>query len=386
VIKARLGITFIVLMLACLMILPGLPAAGDDGASTDASVTVVSGGAGGGGGGGGGGSSRSTKLLIDYTDENGEFFVDVVVESLDGCLWLDIPQGTVGKKSNGQRITSMSIEENDMPPAPPEDSGFICLAYDIEPSGATFDPPIYLSFKYEDAQIPAGVSEANLVLATWLNGAWVELEGGSVDTVNNIITVPISHLSTYTAIAYTSPASFTVRDLTVTPSEVHPGEAITVNVSVANTGDLVGSLELILRINDVITQTQTVAINGRGNQSVSFSMDSGPAGEYTVAVNGLSMKFTVKNPEPQGTVAEVTEPEPSSEPPPTQPQTVEPTQTATPPAATEPTPTGTPTPTSTGEPTRETDFRPLIVSGSIGFVLILTVMVVILVRKRPPES
>jgi hypothetical protein len=42
---------------------------------------------------------------------------------------------------------------------PPEDSGIIGLTHNFEPSRATFDPTITVSFSYDPDDLPEGVRE-----------------------------------------------------------------------------------------------------------------------------------------------------------------------------------------------------------------------------------
>lgn len=341
-------------------------------------------GGGGGVGGGGGSSPSGTTILAEYINDEGRLLSDATAESADGEVELYLPQGITAKQSNGRPLHSIYINENTAPPDPPADSKFVCLVYDIGPIGTTFNPPAYLRFKYSDSDIPPGVTEENMVLATWQDGKWVELRG-TVDTVNNVITVPISHLSTFTVITHTSPAIFEVNGMNVTPAEVYPNKTVTVSVKVANTGDLAGSIEIILKINDAVKQTQTVSVSGGRSQTVSFSVVSGPAGNYIVEVNGLTSKFTVKPVAPEGTVAEVPAPQPSPEstPTPTPASTEEPTPTTAPTATIE-TPAATePTETLIGSlPMQLTDNRIRIITGSIGGFLIVAALVTLLIRRR----
>jgi len=268
-------------------------------------------GSGGGGGGGGGGGSGDTTSLTEFMTDSGEFVVDANAESADSEVKIYIPKGTIGKNPNGKRLNFISIKKQSAPPAPPDDHKFICLTYDIIPNGSTFDPFAYLIFKYNDSQIPVGVAEEDLVIATWQDGKWVELEGCVVDPVNNTITVPISHFSIFTVIANTAAAKFEVTSMTITPTEVNPDESITVSAIVTNNGGLAGSYDVTLKINNVVSQSKKVTLDGGKSQTISFTVTPDTSGEYTVGVNGLSGKFTVKKPVPEGTVAEIPVPTPA---------------------------------------------------------------------------
>jgi len=219
-----------------------------------------------------------------------------------------------------------------------------------------------------------------MVFALWQDDKWVELEGCVVDAVNNIATVTISHLSVYTVIARTSPASFEVTDLLVTPFEIHPGEAVTLSAKITNTGDLTGSIEVNLNINGTVVQNQIITLNGKDSQTLSFNVVSGPAGEYTLDISGLSGKFTVV-PEPEGTIAEGPVPEPTPEPAPKPEPTIEPAPTTAPTEIILPTINPTETPKET-LPIQTKDNRLRLISGSIGGFLVLAALIALLVQRR----
>ena len=264
-----------------------------------------------GGGGGGGGGLTGTTSLSEFVTNEGKFVVDAVAESADGKVRINIPKNTIGKNRNGQRLSFISIK-NKSASLPPDDCTFVCLTYDIGPEGSNFDPPIYVTFLYNDSQIPARVAEDNLVIATWQDGKWVEFEGCTVDPVKNTITGPISHFTIFTAMAHTSAAKFEVAGMTVTPAEVNPEAPVTVSVTVTNIGDLTDSYTVELKIYDSSVQNKAVTLKGSESQTVSFTVTQDTAGVYTVSVGGLSGKFTVNEPEPEGMVAEVSGPEPSA--------------------------------------------------------------------------
>ena len=257
------------------------------------------------GGGGGGGGATGVTSLAEYMTGDGRVITSATAESIDGKVKLDIPRGTIVKNRNGQRLYSISIKPSSTPSTPPDDYKFVCLTYDIGPSGATFNPPIHLTFKYNYLQVPAGVAEESLVIATLQDGKWIEFEGCVVDKINNTITVPISHFTTFTVMAHTAAASFEITGITVNPDEVYPYEIVTVSVTITNTGGLAGSYNVILKINDLELQTRRVTLGVGKSEIISFKVTPNTAGEATVDVNGLSGKFKVNKPVPKGRVAEV---------------------------------------------------------------------------------
>ena len=77
-------------------------------------------------------------------------------------------------------------------------------------------------------------------------GKWIELEGCVVDPVTNTITASVNHFTTFAIIGAPpppppAPAAFSVTNLSVKPLEVEPKAAVTITVSVANTGGSQGS-------------------------------------------------------------------------------------------------------------------------------------------------
>jgi len=263
-------------------------------ASQSWSFSVAASG-GGGGGGGGGGSAAGVTPVLDLVTQQGRFTDEVTATSEDRKVELYIPKDTIGKNKAGSLLSSISIKEAQNPPDPPEESNAVGLVYDLGPDGATFDPPISLTVKYNESKIPDGVAEENLVVAYWDKEAeeWVKLEG-TVDPKTNTITAKISHFTNFTILAHTRPASFTATDLLINPNEFEVGKTVTISVIVTNTGDLTGTYEVTLKINGAEAEAKEVEVIGGDSEKVSFSVNPGSPGTYTVDLNGLTGSFVVK--------------------------------------------------------------------------------------------
>jgi len=134
-----------------------------------------------------------------------------------------------------------------------------------------------------------------------------ELEG-TVDPENNTVTTKIGHFTEYTILVHTTPASFTVTNLSIVPKEVDLGESATVSVTVTNTGDLAGICELCLKTDDAISQTREITLTGGSSEKVTFSVAKDTAGECCVDVNGLIGSLVVREEAP--VVEEEIEPTP----------------------------------------------------------------------------
>ena len=229
---------------------------------------------------------------------DGTFTETVVAESYDGKCELTINEGTKGLTQEGDRLTEITITEMEEPPTPPENSSIIGLTYDLGPDGATFDPPIILTITYDESLIPDGVAEENLVMAIWDEsiGEWVAFAGCTIDPESDTITAPVSHFTAFTILAYTRPAAFVASELSITPAEVDIGEEVSITTLVTNTGDLAGSYEVTLRIDDIVAATKEVTLDAGASEEVIFAITKNVAGSYAVTVDGLSGTFVVKTP------------------------------------------------------------------------------------------
>ncbi|MFH1647797.1 MAG: CARDB domain-containing protein [Chloroflexota bacterium] len=244
------------------------------------------------GGGGGGGASGVTSLH-EFITGSGRFVIDSTAESDDHRVELAIPKDTVARNKVGQPFYTITIREQAAPAAAPAGSRILGLVYDVGPGGATFDPPVNLVFNYADSWIPSGVAEESLVIATWQDGGWVELDNGTVDTAANTITAPVSHFTVFTILAHTTAAGFEMASLDVSPTTVNPGETVTVRATVSNTGDIAGSHKVTIKLGDEVIAVEQIDLAGGASRTLTFTLAAPDAGSYTVDVNGLRATLTV---------------------------------------------------------------------------------------------
>jgi len=271
---------------------------------------VTGGGSPSGGSPGGSGFDQVEASLFGETteidiDSDGVIQEAVEATSEDGKLTIIIEEGTVALDEVGEPLETLEVEADESPPAPPANTQVIGLAYDFGPDGATFDPPLTLTFEYEESEIPDDANEDDLVIAYWDEEAeeWVELDC-TVDPVTNTITAEVSHFTvfaiiarpTLTATVVTSPpepAAFSVSTLTVQPAEVQPNEVVTITASVANTGGTEGSYTVVLEINGLREAEQSVMVTAGRSEIITFSVTRKEAGTYNIVVEGLKASFTI---------------------------------------------------------------------------------------------
>jgi len=233
------------------------------------------------------------------TNSAGELQETIVATSADGNLTITIEEGTICLDIEGEPLETLEGAVDETPPDPPVDSHIIGLAYDFGPDGATFDPPITLTYIYDPEALP---DVADLFLAYYdeETGEWVELPC-TVDSVNHTITASVAHFTTFAIIGWVPPvpppppppAAFSVSNLSVEPAEIGPEESVTISVSVLNYGGKSGSYKVILKINDVAEQDETVSITNGASKTVTFIVSKAGEGTYSVDVNGLTGSFSV---------------------------------------------------------------------------------------------
>ncbi|HEY7161192.1 MAG TPA: hypothetical protein VH815_08025, partial [Acidobacteriota bacterium] len=108
------------------------------------------------------------------------------IVSADGRMELIIPQDALASKTN----ISIQPVKNTLSPGQGN-------AYELEPSGISFQKPLQLIFHYsqgESIDITPGLTEI-----AWQDdkGQWYQLENSIVDTVARTVTGSITHFSTW---------------------------------------------------------------------------------------------------------------------------------------------------------------------------------------------
>jgi hypothetical protein len=194
-------------------------------------------------GGGGVGPAPGTVDMTGKVDSNGKFLETVTVQSADGKVTLTIPKDTIGKNKDGTPLTSISIDPM-TPPPPPPGGNIIGLVYDFQPDGATFAPPIHVTFTYNPADIPAGVDVDDLVLAFYdvSTGTWIQLENIVIDPVTHTISGDISHFTPFAVVNFavvapttTSPTTTPALTSTTVPTSTTTPAVTTTSVPASST-------------------------------------------------------------------------------------------------------------------------------------------------------
>ena len=211
----------------------------------------------------------------------GELLEKVDRTSPDGKVSIVIPEGTIVLDKNGNPLLTLTVDV-DPNPCPAPEGAYVILPYNFGPAGATFTPPITLTWHYDQADIPAGVAEKNLIVAYCdkNTGQWVPVPS-AVDVNTNTMTATVSHFTTFAmigtpAVQYNLTVASTTGGSATTPGEgtfpYDKGTVVNLVASPASgyrfvkwTGD-VGS---IVNVNAAST---TITING--NYAITANFES----------------------------------------------------------------------------------------------------------------
>ncbi len=91
-------------------------------------------------------------------------------------------------------------------------------------------------------------------------------------------------------------AAFVTSGLSITPAVVYTGDKVNISVLVANTGELSGSHQVILAIDNGVSARQNIVLAGGTSQQVTFEISKDIPGTYAVSIDNLSGSFAVKIP------------------------------------------------------------------------------------------
>jgi hypothetical protein len=136
--------------------------------------------------------------ISDKVDANGILSEDTFIQFKDLPVTLKIFAETQALTADNLPLTQIGLVPMDNPPEMLKGYKAVGAVYDLQPAGATFDPPALFVMAYQPEQLPKGAVERNLVIAAYDPGTkkWVELKS-QVDTKNRSVSTEIAHFSVY---------------------------------------------------------------------------------------------------------------------------------------------------------------------------------------------
>ena len=136
-----------------------------------------------------------TSITHINTTLGGVLQEEVNILSGDNIVKLEIADGIGALDGAGDPIDNITIAIIDITSLNDHSVGLV--GYDLQPDGATFDPAIEISMKYDEEIIPEYLNESNFTLSYFDGVEWTTVPS-VVDTVNNIIKANITHFTTWT--------------------------------------------------------------------------------------------------------------------------------------------------------------------------------------------
>ncbi|MFA5375144.1 MAG: hypothetical protein WC455_05240 [Dehalococcoidia bacterium] len=136
--------------------------------------------------------------------EDGTLMEKVEASSLTSAVTIDILQETIVQGAGGEPPDPIAVTSLDPLPPPPTGNTTV-MAFEFSSEGITFEPKADITLQYSSADIPEGVSETQLRVATVNeNLQWIFIDDAVVDTDANTITFSTTHFSVYAILAPSS--------------------------------------------------------------------------------------------------------------------------------------------------------------------------------------
>lgn len=156
----------------------------------------------------------------------GEVSESVTIWTSDGVGSLTVGEGTHARDASGNPLGEVTIARADaagLPPIPP--GAAIGFALNCGPVGATFDPPVTITYMLSEEEWER-ISDPATLSVMWYNpgtGEWQEVPA-TVDPATRTVTAQVSHFSLFAlAWAAASPVEATTGPTGAAPGEIPSG-------------------------------------------------------------------------------------------------------------------------------------------------------------------
>lgn len=144
-------------------------------------------------------TSPASNLIIDVlgqktvapADSMGKITSQTEVSSEDGKVTLSIDRGIAIVDSKGTPLDSMSVSVSTTEfPTPPE-AYIIGPVLEFDPDGAMATHTLNLTIEYDPAEIPEDADEADIYIASMIEGSWTQSPYRRLDADTNKITTQL---------------------------------------------------------------------------------------------------------------------------------------------------------------------------------------------------
>lgn len=126
------------------------------------------------------------------------------------------------------------------------------------------------------------------------------LVGGSTATNSSADDFLVLRLRGVQPLPEPEPANIIYKSLTTDASNILTGETVTITLTLENEGEVEGSEQVNLYINNEVSETRITTLGGGETKTEAFLYTPYAAGIYVVRIGGFEESFTAANPEPPG--------------------------------------------------------------------------------------
>ncbi len=235
------------------------------------------------------GTAPSSVAVGDFNLDCAPDLATANSDSNDVSILLNTPSASTVSSVNpdsgiqGQTLSSVVITGNCL----------MCATAVSFGSGITVN-----SFTIDSAsQITASITIAGYA-TSGARDVSVTASGGTGTLPNGFIVLPSSQTGPAHPVSPTlprqlNPAQMSIQYLSVNPQQTAAGQPVTIVTNVVNTGDVAGSLNVVLKINGQAEQTRMISAGPQATQPVKFTVTRAEPGTYSVDIGGQKGSFTV---------------------------------------------------------------------------------------------
>ena len=241
------------------------------------------------------------RITTGYASAGGQLLDSMDALSPDDRSAIHLEKGTRMTDAEGEVVTLIRVTEaTELPELPPYAS-LLGKAYELSPSGASFNIPIKLALGYDVKQLPIVVD--SLMLGRYEPETGWESLDVEADVVAGLgtLTAQVEHFSIFAVLAKTTGASFKTGNLVVTPTvkkywSILPlvtieARQLTITAEVTNTGGQRGVYRFVLTLDGEAVQEQFVPLEPLETQTLTFTLAGLPNGKHSVQLGSLSQEF-----------------------------------------------------------------------------------------------
>lgn len=171
------------------------------------------------------------KVYAISLDDRGRLISSASLASPDGTVILSMDKGITLLDGDKKPLQQMHLVAVDSLPLPPENTQILGPLYELSPKGSTSSQLLRLTLSYNPKDVPEGVSESNVYIAPYDEGAgWGKWSYKNVDTDNNRVTTQISSLGRFAVLSPMAPLS----SQAVTVSPAQPGRIVSLKEALSS--------------------------------------------------------------------------------------------------------------------------------------------------------